>query len=134
MFKRNIKTGLFTHKIVLVGFIFALLMVVFLCGHISIIGNMAAEAGAECSIVFLGNNIHMKDSTAFFLLLFSFIALVALLKNNIRFHPHHDISLTFSRILLKLTQLVHKLYNPILKAFRLGILHPQIYNFARIAS
>lgn len=132
MFGRNIKTGLFARKIVLVGFIFALLMVVLLCGHVSIVGNIAAEAGAECSTIFLGNNIHMKDNTVFSLLLFSFIALAALLKNDIRLRPHYDISFTFSRILLKLTQLIHKLYNPILKAFRLGILHPQIYNFARI--
>jgi len=135
MLMKNAKNVLYSHKTVILGLAFVLLMVIFFCGHIQAMSHSAGAESAECNKTSLiATNTNIKDSALLFLFLFPFIISTLLIKNGINNRKSSDASFRPSLIFLKVAQLISKLYNPILEALRRGILHPQIYNFAPISS
>lgn len=105
------------------GLIFVFLAAVLFCGHFQVLGdlNLAGGLGIECSqVMLLGSSAFLKGHMGFWgLLLTSFVVLAALIIRS-----KGQLSLGF----LKISQIISKLFNPLLEALRRGILHSQIYN------
>jgi len=131
MWIKRAKKMLFSHKTVLMGLIFVLTFLILSCGHVQIIGHSDGVSSAECNrSFFLANYTSTKDSNLLLLstLLLAFVALALLRKNNIGNSQRLDMFSLPSLTFLKLNWSIVQLYDPILKAFRRGILHPQIYS------
>lgn len=126
-----IKNNLFFCKLVGLGLFFVLLAAALSCGPLGLVNHFAEPKCGKVAL--LTNFILPRDNTlSYGLLFFSFIALAMWLKKNIIFKQRLNVSFCPWLIFLKICQFVFKSFNPILEAFRQGILHRQIYNFAII--
>jgi len=127
--KRTINI-LYFPKTLLTGLVFVLLISVLFCGHIQIGNHSVGAEAVECSSSFFSSNyISTKnDAISLSLLFFSFVVLVLLIKNTVTSQNRFDVFFWPPFIFFRIAQLLSQLRNPILKAFRRGILHPQIYN------
>jgi len=136
MWIKGIKKIPYSYKIVILGLVFVLLMLVLFCGYIQSANHSAGGEGAICSrSLLLANYISVKNSSLLLsVLFFSFVVLALLIKSIINLRQGFDAPFRQSITFLKIAQSIPKLYNPILKALRRGILHSQIYNFALISS
>jgi hypothetical protein len=109
------------------GLILVFLAAVLFCGHFQVLGNLnlAGGLGIECSqTLFLVSSAFLKGHIGFFgLLLMSFVTLIAFIIQR-----RGQLSEGF----LKISQIISKLFNPLLEALRRGILHPQIYNILKL--
>lgn len=115
---------------VMVGLIFILLIAVLSCSHIPIISHADGASEAGCNQIFLANYTTTKYNILFYgLALFAFVVLVIQIKRNICHQLYYSRTFYTSLLFLKLSRFLFKLHNPLVTAFRQGILHPQIYNF-----
>ncbi len=121
MLNQLTKKHLFSNKLVLIGLILILFIFVIYCG--------SSHSSSECSVhLFLTSQAPFIYS----LLFFSIILVIFFRRNQdllpINIFPFSPlISLWFYKFLFKI-------YDPILEAFRQGIIHPKIYSFQLISS
>ncbi|MCH7759720.1 hypothetical protein IID20_05185 [Patescibacteria group bacterium] len=129
---KNAKNILHSYKTVILGLIFILFVVVMFCGHIQLFSHSTSSSvSAECNkTIFLTGYLSTRNNGILYLLIFSFIALAVLIKGRLDRRRQDTVQDHPQFSFLNIAQFIPKLYNPILKALRRGILHTQIYNFA----
>lgn len=110
------KNLLFSKSSLLIGLILIFLAFVIYCGSFH---NSS------------GCNVHLFLTSQFSL--FFIVSLVALFKKNQSLSLLYSVFLFPSLIFLWFQKFAFKIYNPILEAFRQGIIHSQIYNFQLIS-
>ena len=127
MFNQSTKNHLFSNNLLLVGLACGLLTFVIFCEYF--------HNELECDIhLFLTGQSSFKKTLFIYSILLFFIANL-----TFSFLRRQNFSLTdvfspFSLICLWFRQFIFKIYNPILEAFRRGIIHSQIYNFSVVSN
>lgn len=112
---------IFLKSLLLIGLILILLAFVIYC--------TLHYDSSECDV-----RLFLTSQTSFiYTLLFFSINLVVLLRRDQNFLLI-NILLFSSLIFLWFREFAFKIYNPILEAFRQGIIHPQIYNLQLVSS
>ncbi len=115
------KKPLFSNKLVLIGLVFIFLNFVIYC--------TAFHNDSNCSA-----HLFLTSQSSFvYSLLFFSIILVIFFRRNQNLLPD-NISYLSPLIFLWSCKFLFKIYNPILEAFRQGIIHPQIYNFRVVSN
>ncbi|MFQ6049600.1 MAG: hypothetical protein ACE5J0_00990 [Candidatus Paceibacterales bacterium] len=127
MLNQPIKSSPFSNGLLLIGLIFAFLVFFIFCEHL--------HGDSECNVhFFLTNQISSKENLLIYSLsLSSFVIISVIFFRKYQNLLPANISLSASLMSLWFWQFIFKIYNPILEAFRRGIIHPQIYNFSVVS-
>jgi len=135
MLPKRIKNIPLPYKLAALGLVLVLLMIVLSCGSFQAVSHSGGATAMDCQgivpLASMGHTIN-RDNVIDALLLLSLVVLFVLIRNTVSRRQDVDTSLRNSFVLIKVGQFISKLYNPILKAFRRGIIHTQIYNFAQV--
>jgi len=108
---------------VVLGFVLVALMFVFYCSHFPILANFnTVETGKGVFSVF-----GVDSPLLFGILLFTIVFLKILLPDKIPNRVNLFHSNPFKHSFYRLSDIISKLNNYILRAFSLGIAHPKVY-------
>jgi len=137
-FGANIKNSIFSRKNITLGLIFVLLVVMLFCGHFQVIGladsgNMLNIAGIQTVFSVDGMGQGAVFFSIFLLLLAtSIFALLILAPPGICKNVDYDT--TRRRIFSNISLFFFKLFDPLLQAFRKGIIHSKRYGLSLAVS